>query len=320
MTGMPPPMTAIDVCEVVKTYGGRRVVDGISLSVQPGETYGLLGPNGAGKTTFTEMLEGLRRPDQGSIRILGMDVSVAARACRQRIGVQLQSTALFRSLTVRETLDLFSRLFDVALPVEDVLATMRLTAQANRRLTQVSGGQRQRLAVGLAFLNDPDIVFLDEPTVGLDPEARQDCWSMIDEFRARGKTVFLTTHYLEESERLCDRVGLMHEGRIVATGRPVDLVRAHFTGTTITVRTSLSETALRNLPAVQSAVRKGESVTIASTSAPETLTALFALARNHPAPLEDLTVSSASLEDVLLKLTRRSPIAVRAGYFDLRAV
>ncbi len=222
---MPEPI--VTVRGLRKTYpGGVRAVDGLSFEVQPGEIFGLLGPNGAGKTTTLGLLEGLLQPDGGQVRVLGLDLPAQAAAVRRRIGVQLQRTSLIPDLTVREQLEVFARLYEMPNPrrlAADLLARLNLTHKAEALPDALSGGQQQRLALALALVNEPQLVFLDEPTAGLDPQARRSLWRLIRELQAQGRTVILTTHYMEEAERLCDRVAIMDHGRLLALGAPSQL-------------------------------------------------------------------------------------------------
>ena len=214
----------VTVRDLTKAYGDVRAVDGISFSVNRGEVFGLVGPNGAGKTTTWEILEGLRRADRGEVNVAGFDLRKDRRKLRERIGVQLQATALFERLTARETLDVFGSMYPRSLPADDLLALVNLEEKADDWTEKLSGGQKQRLAVALALVNDPEIVFLDEPTTGLDPQARRSLWDVIEKLRDTGKTIMLTTHYMEEAERLCQRVGVMDHGKILALDEPEKLI------------------------------------------------------------------------------------------------
>jgi len=246
-------MAAIEVEHLVKVYGATRAVDGISFAVEAGEVFGMLGPNGAGKSTTTEMIEGLRIPDSGAVRVLGIDVLKNPDPVKQRIGIQLQTTALFQKLTVREIIRLFSSFFARSLPVDELVAAVNLEEKADTASKALSGGQRQRLAVAIALVNDPEIVFLDEPTTGLDPQARRSLWDVIAGLQKRGKTVFLTTHYMEEAERLCDRVAVVDHGKIIALGKPQALIRETFKETALEFATNehVSLDQLGRLPFVE---------------------------------------------------------------------
>ena len=220
----------IDLNDVRVSYGARTVVDGLSLSIQRGEVFGLLGPNGAGKTTILSSIQGLIRPDAGSVRVDGIDVVRDPLAVKRRLGVQLQKTALFPMLTLSETVRLFAALYDRYPSSSEILALLDrfgLRQKASARPGQLSGGQQQRLALALAMVNDPGIVVLDEPTTALDPQARRGVWGAIERLRDEQRTVLLTTHSMEEAETLCDRVGIIDEGRLVALGTPPELIARH---------------------------------------------------------------------------------------------
>ncbi len=220
--------TVIDVRALKKRYGDVQAVDGMAFDVRKGEIFGMLGPNGAGKTTTVEIVEGLRSADEGSVTVLGKNVSKDRNCHKQDIGVQLQTTALFPELTVREVLSLFGSFYDRSLSPDELIEMVDLGEKRKCKNSKLSGGQQQRLSVALAMVNDPQIVFLDEPTTGLDPQARRSLWDTIKELQARGKTVLLTTHYMEEAERLCDRVAIVDHGKIIALNSPHDLVTTYF--------------------------------------------------------------------------------------------
>jgi ABC-2 type transport system ATP-binding protein len=298
---------AIEVDHLVKHYASVQAVDDVSFSVAVGEVFALLGPNGAGKTTTTEIIEGLRQLDSGSVRVLGLDAGQQSDAIKQRIGIQLQTTALYQKLTVREIIALFGSFFARALPPDEVIAMVSLQEKAETRSKQLSGGQRQRLAVAIALVNDPEIVFLDEPTTGLDPQARHRMWGVIENLRGRGRTVFLTTHYMEEAERLCDRVAIMEHGKIIALGTPRDLIREHFKYTAIEFATTptIDQDRLRALPLVADVQIENDRTTLYSSGVPQTIEALTKLAAAHNDGLSGLTVRQATLEDVFLHLTGR---------------
>lgn len=298
---------AIQVEHLVKRYADLTAVDDISFSVAAGEVFGLLGPNGAGKTTTTEIIEGLRRPDSGTVRILGLDLPRHGDAIKQRIGVQLQTTALYQKLTVREIVALFASFFTHALPPDEVIALVALQEKANTRSKLLSGGQRQRLAVAIALVNDPEIVFLDEPTTGLDPQARRRLWEVIETLRGRGRTILLTTHSMEEAERLCDRVAVMDHGKIIALGTPQDLIREHFPYTAITfpMPPGITQAALQALPQVTDVRIESGTATLYSSGVAQTIEALSRLAVAHDQGLSGLMVRQATLEDVFLRLTGR---------------
>ena len=298
---------AIEVERLVKHYPSVKAVDDVSFSVAAGEVFALLGPNGAGKTTTTEIIEGLRQPDSGSVRVLGLDSSRQDDAIKQRIGIQLQTTALYQKLTVREIVALFGSFFARALPPDEVIAMVSLQEKAETRSKQLSGGQRQRLAVAIALVNDPEIIFLDEPTTGLDPQARRRMWEVIENLRGRGRTVFLTTHYMEEAERLCDRVAIMEHGKVIALGTPQDLIRVYFKYTAIEFATppTIDQDTLRALPLVADVQAENGKTTLYSGGVPQTIEALTRLAAAQNDGLSGLTVRQATLEDVFLHLTGR---------------
>ena len=223
------PGAGVLVCRGLrKRYGRRVAVDDVGFEIAAGERYGLLGPNGAGKTTTVEMLEGLREPDSGSLQVLGIDVARDPGALKERIGVALQTAQLYPMLTVTEVLDLFRSFYRRSLPSEQLIEFLDLGERRNGRTSELSGGQRQRLAVALALVNDPEVVFLDEPTTGLDPAARRALWELVKRLQEQGKTILLTTHYMEEAEVLCDRLAIMDHGRVLEMGTVNELVGRHF--------------------------------------------------------------------------------------------
>jgi len=313
-------MADIDVRGLVKRYGDVVAVDGVTFAVEKGEIFGMLGPNGAGKTTTLEIIEGLRSPDAGEVSVLGTDVIAHPGTVKERIGVQLQATALPEFTKVREAIELFAALYRRARPTAEVIEEFNLGEKADTYTNQLGGGQMQRLSIALALINDPDLVFLDEPTTGLDPQARLNIWEIVEGVRKRGKTVVLTTHYMEEAERLCDRVAVIDRGRIVALDTPRHLIAQHAAGTTVEFArvVGLDPETLRKLPGVDRVVADGRvSVT---TRTPEVV--LHALL-DPQAPwaaaaagdggdgegegtIRDLLVRHGTLEDVFLSLTGRS--------------
>ena len=303
-------MNAIEITDLHKTYGATRAVDGLSFTVQRGEIFGLLGPNGAGKTTTVEIAEGLRVPDAGTVRVLGLELPRQAEAVKRRIGVQLQTTSLYPRLTVREVLQLFSSFYAGPLrSVDELIALFNLQDKQNALSKDLSGGQRQRLSVALALINKPELVFLDEPTTGLDPQARRSLWETIRGIRAGGATVLLTTHSMEEAEVLCDRVAVVDAGKIIALDSPRGLIAQHFAETALEfdLRGALPpEGTFRGLPGVtRPAVREGQHVTLYTADTTTTLGALLALGQNGQAQFDALQLRQATLEDVFLKLTGR---------------
>lgn len=301
----------IETRGLVKRYGQHTAVAGIDLTVYQGEIFGILGPNGAGKTTTLEMIEGLFPPDAGEIRVAGFDPVKQDAEVRRIIGVQLQSTALFDYLTVSELVVLFAALYEVddsAERVHGLLVLVGLADKQDARITELSGGQRQRAAIALALVNDPRIIFLDEPTTGLDPAARRTLWETIRGIRERGATILLTTHYMEEAAVLCNRVAVMDHGQIIALDRPAALVEALATEATVQARLSapLPPDDLAGLPGVLAASNQGDELTLKTTDAQQTLTGLLALATSHGITLAGLSTRQATLEDVFLDLTGRA--------------
>ena len=300
---------------LTKRFGDVVAVAGLDLTIAAGECFGLLGPNGAGKTTTIEILEGLTAPDGGEVALLGQPWRDGAegRALRERLGIQLQDTQLADKLTVQETLALFRSFYRNAHSVDEVLALVELEEKRGARVVTLSGGQKQRLAVACALVSRPDLLFLDEPTTGLDPQSRRQLWDIIRRFRAAGGTVLLTTHYMEEAERLCDRVAIMDHGRIIALGTPTALIAS--LGADHVVEFALVEGAgvegldadLRGLPGVKVARARatggGHSLTVAEVH--RAVPALLALLERRGAELSLLTTHHATLEDVFVSLTGR---------------
>jgi ABC-2 type transport system ATP-binding protein len=297
----------IEVRGLTKSYGHTVAVDGLTFNVAAGEIFGLLGPNGAGKTTTVECLLGLRTADVGDIYLLGMEHADQSRTIRARLGVQLQTTGLLPQLTAREQVQFFADLYPRSLPVDEVMARIGLTESAKTFTRALSGGQKQRLAVALALINDPDLLFLDEPTTGLDPQARRALWDLVRGMQGAGKTVLLTTHYMEEAEQLCDRVAIMDHGRIIELGTPMELIRTYFLETAIEfiVPPDLPRGPFTTLPAVSQTRFENGQVTLYSTDVPRTIAALFELASVSGLSFHDMSVRQATLEDVFLKLTGR---------------
>ena len=280
-------MTAIAVRDLRKSYGGLEAVRGISFEVQQGEVFGLLGPNGAGKTTTVEILEGYRRRDAGEVEVLGTDPAAAGGDWRERIGVVLQSSAMYETLTVTEMLNLFAGYYREPRPADEVVELVGLQEKRDSRVRLLSGGQRRRLDLGLALIGDPELIFLDEPTTGFDPGARRRAWETIRGLRSLGKTILLTTHYLDEAEQLADRVAVLRQGEIVASGAPAEL-----TG-------SAQQTEIRYR-------ENGREVVVHTDEPTRLLHELTekALADGHE--LEGLVVRRPSLEDVYLSLTEEA--------------
>jgi ABC-2 type transport system ATP-binding protein len=302
-------MDTIVVQELRKYYGQTKAVDGISFTVHQGEVFGMLGPNGAGKTTTVEIIEGLRVADSGQVTVLGMDVRKETDKIKARIGVQLQTTALFPLLTVREVIDLFRSFYSGSVrDTERVIELVNLQEKQKTRSQDLSGGQQQRLSMALALVNRPDIIFLDEPTTGLDPQARRRLWDVIQQISDAGATVFLTTHYMEEAQRLCDRVAVIDSGHIIALDTPDELIDAHFEESAIEFELNggvVDFKLLAGLAGVTDARRDGNAVTLYSKAVPATLGELIELGQAQGLTLDDLHVRRATLEDVFLKLTGR---------------
>jgi ABC-2 type transport system ATP-binding protein len=294
--------TAIAVDDVRKAYGDLNAVDGVSFTVDEGEFFGILGPNGAGKTTTLEIIEGLREPDTGTVRLLGENPWPRNIALLPRIGVQLQATAFFDKLTAREQLQTFAALYGVdGQRVDEMLELVGLTDKAGTREDKLSGGQRQRLSIACALVHDPDIVFLDEPTAALDPQARRNLWDVLRAIQERGKTILYTTHYLDEAEILCDRVAIMDHGRILAMDAPAKLVRGLDAPTRVILeRGSLTAGDATALPGADDVSEDEQSLTIATRSPADLLSALA-----ERRALAGLQVRTATLEDVFLELTGR---------------
>lgn len=303
-----PTAPAIEVVDLKKYYGATKAVDGVTFTVQRGEVFGMLGPNGAGKSTTTEIIEGLRKPDAGTVRVLGMDVIRDAARVKARIGVQLQTTALYPRLTVREVLDLFRTFFPGETVGTDTLIDLVNLREKEKTLCRnLSGGQRQRLSVALALINKPEVVFLDEPTTGLDPQARRNMWEMISGIQQTGVTVFMTTHYMEEAETLCDRVAVVDEGKIIALDTPENLIRRNFEETVLEFDLTGElppAGAFDNLAGTtRPPVQEGRHVTVYTGHTTDTLVALTNLAQAGTIHFDSLNVRHATLEDVFLKLT-----------------
>ncbi len=305
-------MPAIHCHELIKRYGDVVAVAGLDLTVETGECFGLLGPNGAGKTTTIEILEGLTVPESGTVEVLGRSWAdgAGARALRERLGIQLQETQMADKLTVEETIRLFRSFYRRSHSVDEVLGLVELEEKRGSRVMTLSGGQKQRLSVACALVSRPDLLFLDEPTTGLDPQSRRQLWDVVGRFRAAGGTVLLTTHYMEEAERLCDRVAIMDHGRVIAQGTPSALIAS--LGAEHIVEFAVAEGAaspgvdeLGMLPGVK-AVRPGPDRTALTVGeVHRAVPALLALLEHHGAELSMLTTHHATLEDVFMSLTGR---------------
>jgi ABC-2 type transport system ATP-binding protein len=284
----------LQVEDLHKSFGQVQAVRGINFEVPKGICLGLLGHNGAGKTTTVEMLEGITEADSGSILYKGEQLG---KRLRNEAGIMFQHTALQEFITVRETLQMFARLYPESMPMEDLIRDFRLEELLGRETKRLSGGQRQRLLLAIALINNPDIVFLDEPTTGLDPHARRDFWSLIEKIKQQGKTILLTTHYMEEAYALCDQIIIMDTGKIIARGTPNDLLRQHFNDVVLTLPWAQVPEALQNQPNIY---RNREMAEILTSDVDE----IIRMLQTADVPLADLRVRERTLEDLFLTLTR----------------
>jgi ABC-2 type transport system ATP-binding protein len=300
---------AVNCKGLVKHYGDVVAVDGLDLEIAVGECFGLLGPNGAGKTTTVEILQGLIPPDAGSVEVLGMQWEAQERPLRERLGTQLQETKLPDKLSVVEVLTLFRSFYRAGKAVEDVIDMVQLGEKRDAWVKNLSGGQRQRLSVACSLVSDPEILFLDEPTTGLDPQSRHQLWQIIGDFRAGGGTILLTTHYMEEAERLCDRVAVVDQGKIIALGSPRELIAslgaAHVVQFALSNGAQIDEPALRSLPGVERVRSIDGTTRLTVTRVHEAVPALMTLLQGQRAELSELTTHHATLEDVFISLTGR---------------
>ena len=299
----------IEVEHLRKSYGSIKAVDDISFRVGKGEVFGMLGPNGAGKTTTVEIIEGLRVADSGKVSVFGLDINKGISKIKQKIGIQLQAPSLLPLLRVEEILDVFASFYKRSLPVDSLLELLSLKESRKILVKNLSGGQQQRLSVAMALVNDPEIAFLDEPTTGLDPQARRGLWSVIEDMRTRGRTVFLTTHYMEEAERLCDRVAIIDHGKIIAMGTPAELISNYFKESAIQfeMQPPPPEIVLRTFPGTTQAVVSDNEAIVYSNDIPSTMSAILKYAEKVDLAdqLKNLHVRESTLEDVFLKLTGR---------------
>ncbi len=305
-----PPSAALCVRNLRKAYKDVVAVDGLDLEVRAGECFGLLGPNGAGKTTTIEICEGLTAADSGDVELLGMHWKSDAQELRQRLGIQLQETQLSDKLTVIETIRLFRSFFRHGPPAQEVIALVQLEEKMNSRVGGLSGGQKQRLALACALVGDPDFLFLDEPTTGLDPQARRQLWDLIEQFKLQGRTILLTTHYMDEAERLCDRVAIMDHGKVIALGTPRELIAS--IGVEHMVEFSaggaakaLDVPALRKIEGVRDVRAENGTVQMQVTELHRAVPALLDELERQGVPLTELRTHSATLEDVFVTLTGR---------------
>ncbi len=306
---------AIRCTNLVKRYEGRPPVDavrGLNLEVERGECFGLLGPNGAGKTTTIEILEGLLVPTSGEVEVLGLEWGQADNGIRQRIGISLQETRVSEKLTVLETLTLFRSFYREGFEPADVVARVSLQEKTHALVGKLSGGQKQRLAVACALVGDPEQLFLDEPTTGLDPQSRRQLWEIIREIRASGRTVLLTTHYMDEAERLCDRVAIVDQGRVIALGSPRELIASlggehviEFTLEGDGQRQVLERKSLADLPTLSDIREENSHISLSVGEPHVVLPALLERLNRLHCPLTSLTTRHASLEDVFVKMAGR---------------
>jgi ABC-2 type transport system ATP-binding protein len=303
-----PSSAAVRCRGLVKRYADVVAVNGLDLDVARGECFGLLGPNGAGKTTTIEILEGLTESDAGDVEILGRTWAESAPYLRQKLGISLQETQLTDKLTVAETLRLFASFYDEHRDPDAVLARLSLEEKRDARVGKLSGGQKQRLAVACALVGNPEVLFLDEPTTGLDPQSRLELWEQIQEFRQGGGTVLLTTHYMDEAERLCDRVAIVDHGRIIALGTPPELISSLHAANVIefAAEPELPEAVLAGLPGVTEHRRRGPNWTLAVGALTESVPALLDAVEEAGARLSHLSTHRATLEDLFVSLTGRA--------------
>ncbi len=294
----------LQVSGLTKRYGEVRAVDGISFSVPRGTVFTILGPNGAGKTTTLEILEGLRAPDSGEIELFGRRIARVDRREKARMGVLLQEGNFEPYLRVKEVIGLFGSFFPRARPVNEILELVALTEKRNAFVKELSGGQRQRLALGTALVNDPDLLFLDEPTTGLDPQARRNIWSIVADLKDQGKTIVLTTHYMEEAETLSDQVCIMDHGRIIAAGSP-RVLTARLGEETIIEFTAPGMIGVPVVPSGGKVRRDGDAVLVEVTDLVPALRDLLAWAHENGVPLDNMIIRQPNLEDVFLSLTGR---------------
>ncbi|MFF9410121.1 ATP-binding cassette domain-containing protein [Streptomyces anandii] len=299
-------MSVIEVSELRKSYGGRRAVDGVSFTVEEGEIFGVLGPNGAGKTTTVECVEGLRVPDSGRIRVTGLDPVADHARVAQVLGAQLQRTELQPKLTVREALELYASFYPRPADWRPLAERLGLAPKLTTRFARLSGGQKQRLFIALALVGAPRVVVLDELTTGLDPRARRDTWELIEDVRAGGVTVLLVTHFMEEAQRLCDRIAVIDQGRVAALDTPAGLIRRSAGATVISFTPSapLDDEDLSALPALASVERKDGRITLSGTD--DTVNAVITLLARHRVTAHQLRVLDATLDDAFLDLTKET--------------
>jgi ABC-2 type transport system ATP-binding protein len=297
-------MDIIEVKNLTKKYGDLTAVNSISFVVHQGETFGILGPNGAGKTTTLEMMEGLKGITSGDVVLDGHNVRHEIRTVKSLIGVQLQSSAFFDGLNLKELLVTFASLYGREVDPLVLLKQVQLEEKAKSKVKELSGGQKQRLSIAVGLVNDPKVLFLDEPTTGLDPQARRNMWDLVTQIKKQGKTIILTTHYMEEAEVLCDRIAIMDEAKIIALDTPLNLLKQSDVAAQITFHTDkpCPIEHLRALPGVKEAKNEDHTIRIISTQPEKTLPALFSHSADCQTSIYDLQLRQATLEDVFLAL------------------
>lgn len=295
---------AVEVRDLVKTYGSARVIDDVSFTIEEGEVFAFLGPNGAGKTTTIEILEGHRQRTSGDVSVLGFDPATGGREMRDRFGIVLQSSGIDRELTVREVLDLYRSAYTRRRPVAELIEMVGLEEKVEERVSTLSGGQQRRLDLALGLVGDPDLIFLDEPTTGFDPAARRRSWQLIESLTSLGRTVVLTTHYLDEAEHLADRVAVLNGGRIVAVGSPAELREAASTDTMISFRLPVIDSPVGDLldPLVGRVTGRSNKIEIVTSAPTADLAHITAWAVGRGVELEGLVVTKGDLEDAYLGL------------------
>ncbi|SFG31744.1 ABC-2 type transport system ATP-binding protein [Halobacillus alkaliphilus] len=300
--------TMIHVEKLVKKYGNMTAVNGVEFNVSAGEVFGLLGPNGAGKTTTIEMLVGLRKPDSGTATLSGFDIRNQIDKVKEVIGIQLQSTSLFELLTVQEIMQMYASFYPSHVSISELIDEMLLTEKKKDRIKGLSGGQKQRLAIALAIIHDPDIIFLDEPTTGLDPQARRTLWDIIEKLKDRGKTIVLSTHYMDEAHVLCDRIGIMDQGNLIALDTPSRLVKELQSDSAIefTLPAEEDDTFIHQLQRVTQVTRRQEWYVVYTDDLQMTLIDLIQHSQEKNLNLQDLQTRTATLEDVFIHMTGRS--------------
>ena len=303
------PETVLRVRDLRKAYKDVVAVSGLDLEVQAGECFGLLGPNGAGKTTTIEICEGLTQRDTGEVEVLGLNWEANAKALKQRLGIQLQETQLSEKLTVEETVRLFRSFFHKGPTTEHVIGLVQLEEKRRSRVGTLSGGQKQRLALACALVGDPELLFLDEPTTGLDPQSRRQLWEVLERFGRDGGTILITTHYMDEAHELCDRVGIMDQGKLIALGTPGELVQSlgaeHVVEFALADGPPIDDQLFATLPGVRDVRRDAAQLHLSTSEMHLTVPALLDFLRQRDAALSQLGTHSATLEDVFVTLTGR---------------